>query len=110
MSTCQYNTQPGNVPCGAPATHSYVTGGRRRLLVCKEHAEEVWRATRHQVDPTPLVKTVMVEKGFAPITTAPGETVENPVPGAVDSVRADQLEQLRRFRERLAGQGEGDKP
>jgi len=59
--TCDYLTQPGNVPCGAPATHSYVNP-RGRFYVCPDHCTAVYRATKKKTNPTPLVTTVLDEK------------------------------------------------
>ena len=110
MSTCAYHLRPGNVPCGEPATHRNFTGVKWMLL-CEAHAIQVQKATQGKCKPTPLVETVIAEKrdtfplgsAAAPAVdeTAPVEQ-SGPVPRA-SGLTPSQSDQLRRFRETLAG-------
>ena len=71
---CNYHTQPGNVPCGQPATHSYVNP-RGRFYVCPAHAKTVFRNTKMKTNPTPLVGTVMAEKSDTHVARAVTEAI-----------------------------------
>ena len=104
---CAYHLRPGIVPCGEPATHRNFTGVKWMLL-CEAHAIQVQKATQGKCKPTPLVETVIAEKRDSfdlPVTLDPVGPVPSPGVPAVPIARAasTQLEQLRRFRETLAG-------
>ena len=72
--TCNYLTQPGNVPCGEPATHSYVNP-KGRFYVCPAHATQVYRATNKKTNPTPLVTTILAEKKDTHIARAVDQAI-----------------------------------
>lgn len=74
MSKCNYLTQPGNVPCGQPATHSYLNP-RSRFYVCADHATQVYRATNKKTNPTPLVGTILAEKKDTHVARAVDEAI-----------------------------------
>lgn len=108
--TCNYLASH-NTPCGQPATHSYVTGGRKRLYVCPDHCSQVFRDTKRAgrpVNPTPLVAAA-VEHSMLPLTApvAPVAEVFRPVIPAMPAGKP--LSQL--YREMQESQSEGsDKP
>lgn len=110
--TCDYLTQPGNVPCGQPATSRYWTAKKCWFHLCPDHGIQFHKANK-KVTLTPLVATILEEKkDTLPLANsqaasarlaAPARPVYQPAIPAV--VAGKSLSQL--FREQQEAQSEG---